>query len=146
MEDGVTKVCSKCGKEKDLADFSPDKRALDGREGRCKKCMSARWADYNKRKAAENPKWMRHREWRLEYGLSPEQVETMYIQQHGLCLICGKSMTLDEAHVDHDHQTDRVRALLCGLCNPMIGMARENCETLSNAIQYLNSFKGTSNG
>ncbi len=139
----MTKVCCRCGEEKLLTDFSPDKRAKDGREGGCKKCNSRRWADYNKRKTAENPHWMRYRGWRMVYGLSSQQIETMYIEQHGVCPICGKPMTLDEANVDHNHQTDQVRALLCGLCNSMIGMAHENCETLGNAIQYLNSFKGS---
>lgn len=35
-----TKVCSCCGKEKDINDFSTDKKATDGRLSRCRECVS----------------------------------------------------------------------------------------------------------
>jgi hypothetical protein len=34
------KVCSKCKKLKPLTDFSPDKRAPDGRVWRCRSCVA----------------------------------------------------------------------------------------------------------
>lgn len=43
--------------------------------------------------------------------------------------------------IDHDHQTGKVRGLLCEACNSMLGMARDNVETLKKAIQYLEDSK-----
>lgn len=39
-----TKVCSRCGQEKPLAEFAPNKKCKDGHIGRCKKCC----AEYQK--------------------------------------------------------------------------------------------------
>jgi hypothetical protein len=41
--------------------------------------------------------------------------------------------------VDHDHETDRVRGLLCNNCNIAIGAVHDNIETLQNLIVYLKS-------
>jgi hypothetical protein len=38
MPDLSTKRCPKCGMEKPLVQFSPDKRAKDGRQSSCKEC------------------------------------------------------------------------------------------------------------
>ncbi|MBA3357418.1 MAG: hypothetical protein H0U18_16060 [Pyrinomonadaceae bacterium] len=39
--------------------------------------------------------------------------------------------------VDHDHKTWAIRGLLCCRCNSVIGYAKDNPETLRNAISYL---------
>mgnify|MGYP002345384244 CR=1 FL=1 len=39
--------------------------------------------------------------------------------------------------VDHCHKTNKVRGLLCYLCNSMLGKAKDNIDILNNAIKYL---------
>ncbi len=39
--------------------------------------------------------------------------------------------------VDHNHQTGKVRELLCHLCNAMIGCAREDLAIIAAAAAYL---------
>jgi hypothetical protein len=55
------------------------------------------------------------------YGLTPEEFETMWENQKGLCAICGKGLkrTKNGYAVDHVHGSDPVivRGLLCGSCN-----------------------------
>lgn len=51
-----SKVCKKCGIDKILTDYSPDKRASDGRQGRCRSCCTAAhkeryWKDPEKARA-----------------------------------------------------------------------------------------------
>lgn len=49
-----TKVCSRCGQEKPLTEFSPNKTCKDGHIGQCKKCNAEykrKW--YHNRKAGE---------------------------------------------------------------------------------------------
>ena len=69
------------------------------------------------------------------YGITSEDVAQMRKKQRGRCAICNKvTKTL---HVDHHHDTDTVRDLLCGTCNRGIGNLRECTTTLLNAVRYL---------
>jgi len=54
------------------------------------------------------------------YGLTPEEFLARLKRQNGKCAICPaplKPRGKDGAHVDHDHETQKVRGLLCRNCN-----------------------------
>ena len=54
------------------------------------------------------------------YGLSVYEAEQMVLSQGGTCKLCPKVISLDNGHqsqIDHDHQTGRVRGILCAACN-----------------------------
>lgn len=70
-----------------------------------------------------------------KFGISTEDFQAMHDQQNGLCAICGEEKKLQ---VDHCHKTGRVRGLLCGECNKMIGLARDDMTILWQALGYLN--------
>lgn len=73
-----------------------------------------------------------------KYGLTPEDFERMWEQQKGTCPICEHPLKRDKStHVDHCHETGKVRGLLCVECNHLLGRAHDSQERLSNAIQYL---------
>lgn len=55
--------------------------------------------------------------------------------QGDCCPICTKP--LGRAHVDHDHATGKVRALLCHHCNIGLGHFRDDKVALARAIDYL---------
>ncbi|MCP4541730.1 MAG: hypothetical protein GY832_31750 [Chloroflexi bacterium] len=57
------------------------------------------------------------------YGLKSEEYEVMLSQQHGVCGICGKPPTKQRVSldVDHDHETGKIRGLLCNVCNRHLG-------------------------
>lgn len=65
-----------------------------------------------------------------------EEYETLFYQQRGVCAICGKSPTKRLLVVDHDHETGRVRGLLCYYCNTRLESV-ENYDWLERAIDYL---------
>jgi hypothetical protein len=69
------------------------------------------------------------------YGIDLVTYEAMVKEQEGLCAICQKEPLV--LHVDHDHESNRVRGLLCGSCNRAIGLLQESPETLQHAIEYL---------
>src|SRR3990167_7285421 len=71
------------------------------------------------------------------YGLSPAQYEEMFDAQHGKCAICQELPLDSPLTIDHDHKTLQVRGLLCGLCNSMLGMAKDSPARLFRAIGYL---------
>ena len=45
----------------------------------------------------------------------------MFAVQGGVCAICEEAPA---SHVDHDHETGRVRGLLCFNCNGALGQFR----------------------
>lgn len=75
------------------------------------------------------------------YGITLEQKLRMLQDQYFKCAICSKIID-ESAHIDHNHQTKRIRALLCRACNHLIGNAEENEKILLKAIKYLKFYKG----
>ena len=71
---------------------------------------------------------------KYRYGITLEEFNSMVLKSEGRCAICGATGDL---HVDHDHITGKVRGLLCNLCNPLLGYAKENPIRLREAAKYL---------
>ena len=80
---------------------------------------------------------------RLKYGLTTEEYTTMQESQGGLCSICNQKESKmvgdveQKLAVDHCHRTNKIRGLLCGNCNRMLGLAKDNAKTLRAAALYL---------
>ena len=73
------------------------------------------------------------------YNLTPKQYDGLFKAQNGRCLICGthQSNLRRALDVDHNHITNKVRGLLCGNCNLLLGNAKDNTDILKSAIKYL---------
>ena len=69
------------------------------------------------------------------YGLSRKDWEKLC--EDYSCKICGKDDD-GELCVDHDHNTGKVRGLLCHTCNKGLGLLYDSPKLLRNAITYLN--------
>ena len=67
------------------------------------------------------------------YGLAYPQYKQLLDANNGMCFICQKRKS---SVVDHDHQTGRVRGLLCWHCNTALHLV-ENPEALARALEYL---------
>lgn len=100
----------------------------------CPDCKSVAWKSHIKEKR------------RLEnYGLTTESYNSLVEKQNGKCAICkikdfgGVSNTGNkyELVVDHCHTTGEVRGLLCSSCNKMLGMFKDDPNTMVSAIEYL---------
>lgn len=109
----------------------PAKRETQRANGKIRYSKNA--AKLREQKLAAHYKW--------KYGLTREDRDRMIAEQGGLCKICGKPPRPDHKggrlHVDHCHTTKRVRGLLCGHCNTMIGLAGEDPKILLAAVEYL---------
>ena len=64
--------------------------------------------------------------------------DTLFEKQNGCCDMCGMhaSQTNRGLFVDHNHETDQPRALLCSRCNSYIGFL-ENQKMNKMAREYL---------
>ncbi len=130
----VTKKCASCQVIKPIEEFPRDKGKPDGYASSCKPCRRE-----SKQKFLErNPYYNEMESWRRRYGLSREEYMRMYEDQEGRCFICGEEKKL---HVDHDHRTNKVRALICHECNSVLGYSRENPAILQAGIEYLLLFR-----
>ena len=115
------------------------------------KATAKKWYYKNRlEKLAKNKAWMeKNREYRKEYsrskqlprtyGITVEQYNVIFEAQEGCCAICKvhQSKFQKRLYVDHNHETGKVRALLCVNCNMLIGHAREDVSVLGKAINYL---------
>ena len=122
------KPCPRCGEVNDLTS-----------NGYCRPChneYSREWVERNKERA----KFNRWRNWLRRYGLTPEQYEAMLAAQGGGCAVCAVDVcdaSGKRLHIDHDHETDRVRGLLCSRCNLVMGRTAADLEVLQRAVEYL---------
>jgi AAA domain/Recombination endonuclease VII/Homeodomain-like domain len=81
----------------------------------------------------------RKRVFETVYGITFDDFDAMVARQGGLCILCGKRPAL--LCVDHCHATNRVRALLCGNCNSMLGFSGDDLELLDDGAFYLRIFR-----
>lgn len=80
----------------------------------------------------------RKNELKRKYGLTLEQYEEILSKQEGICVICHKPCpTGKRLAVDHKHETDKVRGLLCRPCNAALGLFKDSHELLRVAADYL---------
>ena len=163
------KKCYTCKEIKDESCFSKDKNRKDGLCGKCKSCVSIYnhnrldisrerkklYRQTNREKTREqqreyyskyhivHKRQVRNANLIRKYGITIQQYDKMFEDQGGCCYICGKpdSNFAFGLGVDHDHETVKIRGLLCKNCNQGIGFLQDNIELLRKEIEYLTLFK-----
>lgn len=102
----------------------------------CKNCRTERHA---RQMLAD--RWRKTLEY--SYGLTIAAYDRMFTKQGGRCAICNRRPTFGRGSkngrlsVDHNHETGKVRALLCSVCNAAIGSLRDDPALLRVAADYL---------
>jgi len=146
MENQETKICSKCGQEKPLSDFYKEPRHKDGVHSCCKICFCKSTKDYKRRNHQKVLSSTKNLHLKKTFGITLDEYKTMLLKQKGVCAICGKPETstfrgkIRHLSVDHDHETDKNRGLLCNDCNIALGWFHDDVQILANAIRYLDSW------
>lgn len=84
-------------------------------------------------------RYNKRNQWRDRYGIkfSLEEYDQMLQAQKGLCALCRQLPKSRSLHVDHDHETGRVRGLLCMKCNRALGYLQDSPVLLRTAAKYL---------
>ena len=133
------KVCRACKQEKRLIrDFHKRTDSPDGYNFICKVCNQEQV-----RNSKGRAEWLMRYHLKKCTGLSWEQYEGLLEAQSGKCAICGSEnpgrvgSKFKRFHVDHCHQTETIRGLLCTQCNTALGLFYDDPTILHNAIQYL---------
>ena len=125
------RTCKQCGESRPLEQFAWVNETRGWRRKTCRDCR--------RRDVSSEERAAYHLKSR--YGLSVDDYSEMLNKQNGGCAICGTTKPggrYDKLHVDHCHETGKVRGLLCHNCNRALGLLGDNISTLTNAINYLN--------
>ena len=128
------RICTHCGVYKPLSQFHKHRACLYGVEPICKRCRLEKRREYARKYARKYPERIRMVDLKAKYGTTLADYNAMYERQGGRCAICG--VVAGKLVVDHNHQTGKVRELLCNLCNAMIGCAREDLAIIAAAAAY----------
>ena len=158
----MEKVCTRCHLLKPAKAFFRNRSKADGLSTQCGKCdlegkklrrlrepelvrklereRRGKKKDQYRRRDKERYCSTKRRNCALQkkYGIGIEQFQDLLVSQSRGCGIClsrepdGKGW-----HVDHCHETGKVRGILCGYCNRMLGFAKDRPEVLLAAISYL---------
>lgn len=77
------------------------------------------------------------------YGITMADYNKMYQEQEGCCKICGRHETEfpNRLAIDHDHETGKVRSLLCSPCNVSLGGFQDSVIVVEKALKYLKDNK-----
>jgi hypothetical protein len=162
------KRCKHCAEVKPLDLFYRDRAGADGHRPECKECTRRRrqtWYQKNReREIARVRQWQvenadRRRAYMEEYassgkkrvkdhesylrrtfGFTPTEYEALFDAQGGLCAICEARPAV---HLDHDHETGRVRGALCFGCNGGLGQFGDDPDLFRRAIEYLERHKAS---
>lgn len=136
-----TRTCRSCG-----CDFEGKYNSH-----KCSDCKKAVRREIQRRFEENNPGYFR--EWqannprrkdtrlRHAYDLTEEEWDSLHAAQSGKCAICGEEggwkANGGALVVDHDHDTGKVRGLLCPSCNRGLGQFEDDPERLRSAAQYI---------
>ena len=101
--------------------------------------------EWHKKARAANAEYYSDKYLYKKYGVTLEWYNQNLAKQKNVCAICkqpevavirGRVISMP---VDHDHQTGKVRGLLCTKCNRGLGLFADKVENLRSAISYLES-------
>lgn len=99
---------------------------------------------YNRARYAKDPTPYKDRNYQNRYGITMAQYEAMLQSQDYRCAICDKHRDVvphKRLVVDHCHDTNAVRKLLCSSCNVALGMLHESVDIMGRMIDYVKEFK-----
>ncbi len=128
------KRCPECQQVKPLSEFVRNRSTKSGVGGYCRPCQNV----VGKRNTERLHGSTRTYHLKRRYGLTATEVQELIEEQRGVCWICR---TRPAEHVDHDHETGMVRAILCFTCNVGLANFGEDIERMKAAIIYLEIFR-----
>ncbi|GAA2378631.1 endonuclease VII domain-containing protein [Streptomyces viridochromogenes] len=113
------KRCPQCEEVKPHADWQRNRTASDGWASYCRACRAVRDRESHLKR---------------RYGLTSVERDALVVSQGGVCCICLAALP---EHVDHCHETGRVRGVLCFSCNAALGQFKDRPDVMRRAAAYV---------
>lgn len=144
-----TRVCNVCRVEKNLNLFQNSKNNKLGKKRACAECSNSYTRNYYKNvvKKTEDYQLKRsNKHYKRTYGITHEQYLKMCQDNNFQCYICKASKKVsgngtigsyDVLVLDHCHETNKIRGILCTDCNFGLGFFKDNINNLVASHLYL---------
>lgn len=134
------KFCTKCMEPKTIDMYHVRTRnGVDRVDGACKMCITKQAGDYREHREPSHVKDKRSRTAKLSiakrlYGEGAVELKRQIIDGEAMCEICGSDQNLV---IDHCHDSNELRGILCGNCNTALGLVHENVDKMTSMIKYI---------
>jgi len=134
--------CNRC-EQTDISQFYANPNSKDKLSTLCKTCCKASTKKAKMARIAskreEYKRADRNTQYKKNYGITLDQYEQKLKDQDSRCPLCKthQSELPRRLAVDHNHDTGKIRGLLCGDCNRALGLFKDNPEICINAANYL---------
>lgn len=139
---GRASYCKDCVRERGAAYYQRNREQIRAKEAERRRARGVPAKRF--RKDYTDEEWKAHRRkqdrgYSLKklYGITMEDYERMLDEQHGGCAVCGTPPGARRLHVDHDHETGKVRSLLCNGCNAALGHLKEDPARMTAMAHYI---------
>lgn len=126
---------------------------VSGKPSKAERRLAVGLQEFNRRRRLQPRycQWHMRADYRMRtvYRVGLEEYLSLYRRQRGRCAICRKpgiangtrqlkrTGSRDTLVVDHDHQTKKIRGLLCWNCNRALGQLDDSPKNFRRAAEYL---------
>jgi hypothetical protein len=137
------KECCVCHVRQPFSSFYNFKNKNDGKSYRCKSCDDKAGESWRRNNPDSFWRSSRNRALKSKYGISLAEYTALKEEQGNCCAICGSMSPRnmgDEKQsfsVDHNHETGKIRGLLCNNCNRGLGLLGDTPEAIIRVLRYL---------
>lgn len=134
------KTCRICKIQKDSSQFYNGDTKTGRLASYCKECEKIRNRNWHLRNPEKAKLKNRRKNWkRRGITITDTIYQDLLKEQQGRCKACLRLETelWTALSVDHDHTTGKIRGLLCGRCNWVLGLVEDNEKLLCALSKYL---------
>jgi hypothetical protein len=138
------RTCTKCKKSFPATTEFFFKSIKGKLQAECKECKTEYTKKWREKNRVRSRRYMNSYMRRHRTTLTDMDFKELFDFQDGKCAICGIDNIDDKPKswkrnlcVDHDHETGKIRGLLCHRCNLGLGYFVDNPDILRKAANYL---------
>jgi hypothetical protein len=141
-----TKKCTKCGKVHSIEYFNWENKSKGKRHSHCKDCTKAAGRERRikngqkttRRKSTGVP-WSNKPNFERRWGITVEDKENLIRLYSGGTGKCGNPAcgSTEDLVLDHDHETNQIRGVLCNTCNRSLGGLGDTWEAIQGIYEYM---------
>lgn len=134
--DQNTKTCARCGVTKPRSEYHTRGGTRPNHlQSNCKACQRELKQLWKDRYPDRNLISQKKSQLKLAYGITLEAFEEMVAACGGKCQACQRRFDYD-LHVDHCHDSGRIRGLLCRNCNVALGHLSDSLWGVQALLRY----------